>query len=92
MASELVEFENGVYGMALNLEEDSPALAAKTVQGLKQKICHLFIGPVGDGTLGHISDGSQAQWGGAEEHLGADHPLALLLNSHVSYLPAEFFL
>ena len=60
MSSELVEFPNGVFGMALNLEEDNVGLvlfgaSSKVKEGdLAKRTGKVVEVPVGDGILGRV--------------------------------------
>lgn len=60
MAGEMLEFENGIYGMALNLEEDNVGcVILGSERGIKEGDRVLRTGrvvevPVGDGLLGRI--------------------------------------
>lgn len=60
MAGELVEFNNGVYGMAFNLEEDNVGvIVLGNVQGIQEgdqvkRTGRIAQVPVGDGLLGRV--------------------------------------
>jgi F-type H+-transporting ATPase subunit alpha len=60
MAGELVEFENGAYGMTLNLEEDNVGVVVLgSVTGIREgeqvkRTGRLVEVPVGDGLLGRV--------------------------------------
>ena len=60
MSSELVEFPNGVFGMALNLEEDNVGLvlfgeSEKVKEGdIAKRTEHVVEVPVGEGMLGRV--------------------------------------
>ncbi len=60
MAGELVEFENGAYGMALNLEEDTVSIVILgSDKGIKEgdvvrRTCKVVSVPVGEGMIGRV--------------------------------------
>ena len=62
MANELVEFESGAYGMALNLEEDAVSIVVLgSDEGIREgdavrRTGRVVSVPVGEGFLGRVVD------------------------------------